>query len=133
MCLPLTLQDRIVQGLCHTDQWKRSLSMLNGLNETSRFALNTIAAKAFSEGEIDLGFRLLHKPIHDGYEIHPNVCASYWTFCRQHSKSIVENVERMLKYLEKTEKILSKTSMQQLHNLLNEYGSIGRFTEVSQR
>lgn len=125
--------NNIVQGLCQTDQWKRSLSFLNEIGETSRSAQTMVAEKAFSVGEIDLGFQLLEETVFDGFKIHPNVCAAYWEFCRCHGKHVAENIERMLKYLESKEVILTRTCVEKLHAVIAEFGSSGRFAQVNKR
>lgn len=133
MCLPFEILKNVVQGLCHTDQWKRSLSILNEMGECARFAKNTVVKKAFSEGEVDLGFQLLDETVTDGYEIDPEVCTAYWNFCRERVECITENIERMLRYLESKEVVLSKTCMRELHAVLDEFGLSGNFAYVDKR
>lgn len=133
MCLPYAMLIHIVRGLCCTDQWKRSLSILSETADAGRAAKNTVVEKAFREGELDLGFQLLDETVTDGNEMDQEVCAAYWKFCRQNGgQRFVENVERMLRYLERRDAILTKTCMQQLLDMINELGSSGFFTQVDQ-
>lgn len=134
MYLPTLVLSNIVHGLCCTDQWKRSLSILNETNHPVRSAKNAVVEKAFREGELDLGFQLLDDGFTDGFVIAPKVCAAYWTFCRQNGEqSHVENVERMLRYVESKNAILTKNCTQQLHDMINEFGSNGSYTRVARR
>lgn len=133
MILPTAIMNNVVEGLCRTDQWKRALTLLNEMNEVVRPAKTIIAEKAFSEGELELGFQLLDELVFDEFEIDPKCCSTYWTFCRQHGENIVENVERMLRFLENKETILTKTCTQQLHDVIAEFGSSGHFARVSLR
>lgn len=123
----------IVQGLCHTDQWKRSLSILNEMDENAHAARNIVAKKAFCEGEIDLGFQLLDEATGDGFEIDPKACAAYWEFCRTKGGRVVENVERMLRFLESKEVMLTKSCTQNLHQVITEFGFSGDLVRVNQR
>lgn len=133
MCLPVPIVNNIVQGLCHTDQWKRSLSILNETVENLPNGRNIVAKKAFCEGEIDLGFQLLDEIILGGREIDPNACDAYWEFCRQHGERVVENVERMLRFLESKEVMLTKSCTQNLHHVITDFGFSGDFVSVNQR
>lgn len=134
MFLPTPILDNIVHGLCCTVQWKRSLSIMNETNDFSRGAKTTVAEKAFREGELDLGFQLLDEIVTDGYEIAQKVCTAYWAFCRQNGEQYyVENVERMLRYLGSKNALLTKTCLQQLHDMINEFGSNASYTRVDRR
>lgn len=133
MCLPIEIWNNVVEGLCHTDQWKRSLSILNEMSEPARTAKNTVVKKAFSEGEVDLGFQLLDETLTDGHVIDPEVCTAFWKFCREQVECLTENIERMLGYLEGKEVIVSRTCILELHAVLNEFGLSGHFAHVDKR
>lgn len=133
MCLPTAMITNIVHGLCQTDQWKRSLSILHEMDESSRIAKNLVAEKAFSTGEIDLGFQLLDEACTDGCEIEPKVCTAYWRWCRADRENASANVERMLRYLESKQVVLTRSCVEMLHDVLNESGCSGHFTEICQR
>lgn len=131
MILPVKLASRVVEGLCLTDQWKKSLSLLTDLELKCRDAQSEIAAKAFSEGEIDLGFQMLDESISGGLEINQETCDKYWTYCQQQEQS-VENIERMLSFVGDKRKILSKSCVAKLHELVVQFDGRGHFTEVNE-
>lgn len=124
-----SLARSIVTGLCLTDQWRLALSFSNNPRYNQPQMKNILARKAFSEGEIDLGFNILDEK--GTIKIDQDVLGAYWTFCSRNSECFNQNVERMFSFFEMNDVTLRKTEMQELLKVINGRGSIGSFAQVN--
>lgn len=135
MHLPSSLMLRVVDGLCQTDEWKQSLGLLHNVERVNagRIAQNKVVAKAFSEGEIDLGFQILESVVSVGSELTDDSCDAYWTYCEQQgTPQLIENIERMLKFWETKGTIVSRDCVEKLHELVDKFGGQSHFTKINE-
>lgn len=95
----------VINGFCATKDWKRALTLPKIQEEPT--TLNLLIRKAMRENEYKIVWELLENlTFHHPNELQQKTIGKYLHFSAKKNAPTLEYVEKMLRLLEKSEKIL---------------------------
>lgn len=108
----------VINGLCATKDWKRSLALPKALRDPQ--TLNLLIRKAMRENEYKVVWELLETLTshHHPNELQQKTIEKYLHFSATKNAPTLEYVAKMLRLLEKTEKILIEPVAKTLIDIL---------------
>lgn len=133
--------ENLIYGILITNQWKKSLDLLNMIELTckpSSNVYNEIILRAFNnlqndDSDEDIGWKLLNEMIINNKQPKCEIFLIYLKRCKQNSQSRVkfqENIEKMFKFLENNEILITRLVANELHKLLLEYNIKSNITKI---
>lgn len=117
-----------LQHLSTTKEWRRVANNLLNENEkihcdrSSLPMYNNLAAKAFYDAELVIGWEMLERMNASHFQPHCSTFQAYWDFCALNKDTFVENVEKMFEFIAKHDVIVSKNVIDDLIPKIQHFG-----------
>lgn len=122
------IQEKVVIGLSITKDWKRALSLpsvklIEGAN-------NILITKSIRSNEFNIAYDLMEKMLSSGQSLTPYNIMVFINHCGRQPDAIDVHLPKLLKYLERFQKLISENAANSLVALLRRNGKEATLTPM---
>lgn len=127
-----TTCENLIHGLVQTSKWLETLQLLETIKLTAKptaSAYTCIAARAFQENEVVLGWRVLNECVVDKIP-KCEVFLSYIDWCRRQDDGVTEHLTKILQFIGLHEIVVSRKVIDRLRETYESHGYVCAAVEM---
>lgn len=130
----------LILSISLTKQWRDVLTTIESqrnaglpMGKPPVMVYKILIAKAFSEDDQQLGWKLLNEVIKENILPDSRVFSAYWSYCSRFNTKLNENLEKMIEFIKENNIIVQKEVIDGLANLIESAGHSFKYVKITER
>lgn len=128
------LGEGLIYGLVLTDDWRKSLEVLDAIQISSIVSpavYSAIIQRAIQEEDEPIVWDLMNDMVRNCKNLRKDVFMSYIGFCERNSAKFAENINKMLAFIGDNRIIVTAEVATQLHSVFQKFDYVCSITAVT--